>query len=199
MFGPRRRPRPTAVDGLTVVDDVISANDEQRLLCKIDQLDWNTSIKRRTQHYGWRYDYETKTASPTTPIPRFIEDVYLTLRGLNLTDDKKPLDQVIVNEYLPGQGIGPHTDARYFGDTITTLSLGSATMIDYELKDRNVPVWVLPRSVTVMRDKARHQWTHGIAGKKYDRRPGTESRIRRGRRVSITFRQLKAYVKNTTV
>ncbi|MGL4371862.1 MAG: alpha-ketoglutarate-dependent dioxygenase AlkB, partial [Alphaproteobacteria bacterium] len=41
-------------------------------------------------------------------------------------------DQVIVNEYLPNQGITPHIDCiPCFGNTIASLSLGSASVMDF--------------------------------------------------------------------
>lgn len=195
MFGPRPVPQPTDVNGLTVVKDVIGAQQEQRLLAKIDKLPWSTRLCRRTQHYGWEYHYDTRTASQTTPMPCFLTDLYAQLCGLNLADAASPPDQVIITEYLPGQGIGAHTDAKCFDDTITTLSLGSATAIDYELRERHVVIRTLPRSVTVMRGKARREWTHAIASRKHDRLPGTNARVERGRRVSITFRRMQPHLK----
>ena len=44
--------------------------------------------------------------------------------------------QVLVNEYLPGQGIMPHEDGKSFYPVVSTLSLGSHTILDlYEYSD----------------------------------------------------------------
>jgi len=49
-----------------------------------------------------------------------------------------------------------------------------------------------PRSLLVLSAEARYQWTHAIARRKNDRWHGVL--IPRGRRLSITFRLLKAAV-----
>ena len=43
--------------------------------------------------------------------------------------DRQP-NHCLINEYLPGQGIMPHTDGPAFHPLISTLSLGSHTLLD---------------------------------------------------------------------
>jgi alkylated DNA repair dioxygenase AlkB len=98
-------------------------------------------------------------------------------------------DQVIVNEYLPGQGIGAHVDCvPCFGPAVAAVSLGSACVMDFTSPDRSsaVPVCLQPGSLCVMTGPARYEWRHAIAARKSDPAPG--GRILRGRRVSVTFR-----------
>ena len=48
-------------------------------------------------------------------------------------------NHVLVNEYLPGQGIMPHTDGPAFFPMVSTVSLGSHTFLDlYEPIDEQV-------------------------------------------------------------
>ncbi|KAI0069841.1 hypothetical protein K474DRAFT_1609794 [Panus rudis PR-1116 ss-1] len=95
--------------------------------------------------------------------------------------------QVIINHYLPGEGITPHVDLLdRFGDGIIGVSLGSG---------ESAEVYLPPGSVYVMSGEARYRWTHGIEGRKADlieRFDGdTEGAwVQRTTRVSITFRWL---------
>ena len=40
-------------------------------------------------------------------------------------------DQLIVNDYAPGQGIPAHVDAPLFTDTIISISLGSSCVMEF--------------------------------------------------------------------
>src|SRR5438445_662516 len=78
-------------------------------------------------------------------------------------------DQVIVNEYEPGQGITPHIDCEpCFGDTVASLTLGSGCVMDFtEVKGPGkASVWLERRSLVVLRDEARYEWRHSIAKSK---------------------------------
>lgn len=45
--------------------------------------------------------------------------------------DTKKANHVLVNEYLSGQGIMPHFDGPLFYPTITTISCGSHTILEF--------------------------------------------------------------------
>ena len=77
----------------------------------IDSAPWMTDLKRRVQHYGWRYDYSARFVSEdmkAAPIPAPMRDLAEMLHERGWFD--RPPDQIIVNEYEPGQGIAPHVD-----------------------------------------------------------------------------------------
>lgn len=97
-------------------------------------------------------------------------------------------DQVIVNEYQPGQGIASHIDCvPCFEETIASISLGSPCIMDFTHSKTNQKVAVLlePKSLFVLSSDARYIWNHGIAGRKTDK---INSRIfSRGSRISMTF------------
>jgi alkylated DNA repair dioxygenase AlkB len=100
-------------------------------------------------------------------------------------------DQLIVNEYNPGQGIASHVDCEpCFGDTIISLSLGSTCIMDFINKRTKEKIEILlePRSLVVLKDDARYQWTHGIVGKKADYFKG--QKYERTTRISLTFRNV---------
>lgn len=182
MEGPSKKSK-TTIQGLALLEELITEDEERQLLSHIDASEWNTSLKRRTQHYGYEYNYTSKDAlKPTTPIPEWctflIDRLDLSVRP----------DQMIVNEYNPGQGIAAHIDhPRVFGDTIVSVSLGSPVIMDMTLKRDGLHEEVtLPRrSALILKGDARYKWYHGIAARRSDH--GVE----RQRRVSLTFRKMK--------
>jgi alkylated DNA repair dioxygenase AlkB len=104
--------------------------------------------------------------------------------------DETP-DQIIVNEYQPGQGISAHIDCvPCFADTIASLSLGSSCVMDFTHSKTGDKSSLLlePRSLLVLTGDARYVWQHAIAGRKTDRHNGQI--IQRARRVSLTFRKV---------
>ena len=98
---------------------------------------------------------------------------------------------MLVNEYLPGQGIALHRDYEPFDRTVVSLSLLSACVMDFRhVKSGRLESLLLePRSLLVLSDEARYEWEHGIAPRKNDRWEGVT--IPRARRLSVTFRLLK--------
>ena len=102
-------------------------------------------------------------------------------------------DQIIVNEYLPGQGIAPHIDQpKAFGPVVAAVSLGAPVLMEFTRKmageRQRHSVWLAADSLLVLTGEARYRWRHGIARRKSDPQDGL--RIPRSRRVSLTFRSL---------
>lgn len=176
------------INGLTYIDYFISAEEELKLLSDIDKESWNTSLARRTQHYGYIYDYNAKHAAQiTTPIPtwcKFVIDRLIEQKIISYIPD-----QLIVNEYLPGQGIFPHVDnVKSFEDGIVSLSLGSDIIMDFthNLESSKKKEILLSRlSIIALHRDARYKWRHGITARK------TDNKIKRKRRISLTFRKMK--------
>ena len=46
------------IQGLTYTKDYITTKQEQLLISQIDQQPWLNDLKRRVQHYGYKYDYK---------------------------------------------------------------------------------------------------------------------------------------------
>ena len=44
------------MNGLTLIENYISDDDEQKLIKKINNQTWDKSLNRLTQHYGYKYD-----------------------------------------------------------------------------------------------------------------------------------------------
>lgn len=178
--------------GLKYIVDFIDHDTHDQILSQVDASPWLSDLKRRVQHYGYKYDYKSRIINYSMrigPLPVWAEKlaVQLCQRGLM----KEMADQLIVNEYLPGQGIANHVDCvPCFTDTIASLSLGSSCVMNFTNKqtEQSIPIWLEPRSLVVLQDEARYAWTHGIASRKSD--PFQGRTIQRSRRVSLTFRKV---------
>lgn len=190
---PSNKAAVDVIRGLQYIPDYIDEVQHDSLLVRIDEQQWLDDLKRRVQHYGFKYDYRSRKVNLNMHIgalPEWLQDLGRKLHRDDLMPENA--DQVIVNEYKPGQGISSHIDCEpCFKDTIVSLSLGSSCVMNFTNKfDRKhiIPVWLAPRSIVVLRDEARYRWLHGIAARKSD--AWGNRRYERYRRVSLTFRKV---------
>jgi len=126
------------------------------------------------------------------PTPAFLAPILERLVAEGVFPERP--DQIIVNEYLPGQGIAPHVDCiPCFGPVIASLSLGSACEIAFsqERTGQREKMILEPRSLLVLAGEARSQWRHAIAHRKSDVIEG--KRAQRLRRISLTFRTCEVF------
>src|SRR5205814_10221781 len=137
---------------------------------------------------GYKYGDETREVSLAMfvgPLPEFAIEVARLLQEHRLIDEVP--DQLIVNEYEPGQGITAHVDCLpCFKNTIVTVSLGSVYEMDFisVATGEKISTPLELGSALVMRDEARSRWMHRIKARMSDHG------IRRDRRVSLTFRNV---------
>ena len=189
----------TAPMGLEYRPDFLAASEEDRLLAHIVDSEWLTDLSRRVMHFGYKYDYTSRRLDETArigPLPEWLAQLSDTVReaasdeAKHLLDPRRPFEQAIINEYLPGQGIAPHIDRDCFGPVVATVSLGSAVNMDFcrDSTGEEHEQRLAPRSLVLLRGDARLKWRHGIAKRHSDTWKG--QRTKRQRRVSITFRQL---------
>jgi alkylated DNA repair dioxygenase AlkB len=95
------------IPGLKYFANYIDDAEEAALLQAIDGEPWRNDLKRRVQHYGWRYDYKARTIDPYAylgPLPTWTKSLVERLIG---EGHMSAPDQLIVNEYAPGQGSLP--------------------------------------------------------------------------------------------
>lgn len=181
------------VPGLRYCPDFLTPAEEAALTEAIDGADcWSHELKRRVQHYGYRYDYRARLIDEsvrTAPFPSWLTDLSRRLRLAGLMQAEA--EQAIVNEYLPGQGIANHIDCEpCFGPEIVSISLGSGCelLLSCPSTGQHVALYLDSRCALVLRGKARYEWMHGIRGRLSDLRKG--ERLLRRRRLSITFRTI---------
>jgi alkylated DNA repair protein (DNA oxidative demethylase) len=175
----------TLLAGLDYREDFISPEDERALLEQLGTMDlapfrfhgWTDN--RKTQSYGWRYDFDDASFRPTEPIPDWLQP----LRKKTAALAEVPPDEiahVLVARYDPGAGIGWHKDRSVF-DRVVGISLNAPATLRFRQRDgssfRRFSLPVEPRSAYLLSGEARDEWEHSIA-------PGDELRF------SITFRTL---------
>lgn len=180
-----------AVPGLKFVERLLTPEQQAHCVQRIDaaESEWRNDLSRRVQHYGWRYDYKARAITPDMHIgalPEWLAQVAQKLYDETNLFDRVP-EQVIVNEYLPGQGIATHIDHPGFGPTVCMVSLLDDWEMDFSenWKDKS-PALLQKGSCVLLTGPSRDIWQHGIAPRKSEllengRRP-------RQRRLSMTFR-----------
>ena len=186
--------RISGIFGLYYFYGFLDDHAQRELIECIDAKPWRTDLERRVQHYGWRYDYRTRTVTSDMncgPLPDWVAVVASRLYSETKLFDRVP-DQAIVNEYRPGQGIALHADRQCFGDTVATLSLGD----DWEMRLRPVKgtakedkqILLTRGSVLLLTADSRSRWMHGIDKRKAEK--STVGQRARQRRLSLTFRTM---------
>ena len=182
------------IAGLHYHPEFLTPEQQAECISMVDAAvnEWRNDISRRTQHYGWRYDYRARAITPDMylgQLPRWLQQLAEQLQLELVQEDGTPMfgrppEQVIVNEYVGAQGIRPHIDHPGFGPTICTISLLENWEMDLSIRrNQNHPALLEAGSCLTMTGESRSRWYHGIETRQKE--PGGR---RRGRRVSLTFR-----------
>lgn len=180
------------IKGLDYIPEYITQEEHKFLWQNVNAEKWLDDLKRRVQHYGYKYNYKARFIDYTMKIGEL--PLWVMSLAEKLKEDgfmQNTPDQLIINEYLAGQGIASHIDCEpCFDDTIISLSLGSTCVMDFINKYTKEKIEILlePRSLVVLKGEARYEWTHGIAGKKADLFKG--QKYERKTRISLTFRNV---------
>src|SRR5919107_119956 len=103
------------IQGLRYGEDVVSAADERALLTRLGSLElapfrfhgWLGN--RRTQSFGWRYDFEDASFTTAEPIPTWLQPLRERAAAFGGVQPAG-LVHVLVARYDPGAGIGWHRD-----------------------------------------------------------------------------------------
>jgi DNA oxidative demethylase len=134
---------------------------------------------RKTQSFGWRYDFDDASFTRTEPVPDWLQPARRTaadFAGLEPED----FVHVLLARYDPGAGIGWHRDRDVF-DEVVGISLNTPATLRFRQRTpsgfRRASVEVEPGSAYLLSGEARWEWEHSIA-------PGDQLRF------SITFRTL---------
>uniref|UniRef100_A0A3Q1HRX3 tRNA (carboxymethyluridine(34)-5-O)-methyltransferase n=1 Tax=Anabas testudineus TaxID=64144 RepID=A0A3Q1HRX3_ANATE len=212
----KRSPLP---EGLVLVEDFVSLEEEAILLAAIDWSSTNDDVTaqkalkhRKVKHYGFEFRYDNNNVDKDKPLPAGLPEECLPVLERCVKDGHIVTmpDQLTVNQYEVGQGIPPHVDTHSaFEDTILSLSLGAKVVMEFRHPDGRLVSVLLPeRSLLVMKGESRYLWTHGITPRKFDMVPacdpqssahttsvrGTNSSLtlnKRGTRTSFTFRKIR--------
>lgn len=182
------------IEGLTLINDFLTEDEEKNLIEEINRQEWMNDLQRRVQHYGYKYDYKSKIISKNNYIgklPDFCKEILIRIKENKISEND--FDQLIVNEYKPGQGISPHVDhTEFFEDGIISISLGSNCFMNFQsCQDKTIikPILLNRRSLICLTKDARYRWKHSIQQRKYD--VIGQRKVARETRVSLTFRKVK--------
>jgi len=197
--------------GLKVIDDFITGEEEEALLNYIDSQTWTNELTRRTQHYGYKFAYTRLDVGdqPLSEIPLEFDGIRTAVLAAGLVPFLP--DQITVNEYIPGRGIGAHVDTHSaFEDGIASITLSGGCVMELlkvvpfgmggngggisptgmmtvaQKKD----VYLYPRSICCFLGESRYGYHHKITSRKTDCVDSCV--IPRSRRVSITLRKVRA-------
>lgn len=186
----RQQPK---MPGSYYLSSFLTPAEEADFIRRIDENEsgWLTDLSRRVQHYGWRYDYSERTITSDMrigPLPDWLQALAQRLYETGHFD--RPPEQVIVNEYEPGQGIAMHTDHSGFGPAVAMVSLGDEWQMDFSRSgadgsEARTHLMLERGSALILSGEARKRWRHGIAKRKTE---GPHRERNRKRRLSLTFR-----------
>ncbi|KAF8022161.1 hypothetical protein BT93_G2338 [Corymbia citriodora subsp. variegata] len=180
------------IPGLYLLHDFISLGEEKELLAAVDDRPWNSLAKRRVQHYGYEFRYDTRNVDANRhmgELPSFVSFILERISsfpGLPCASNSS-LDQLTVNEYPVGVGLSPHIDTHSaFEDLIFSLSLAGPCIMEFRRyfgsawlhkdvsgTDVNVDslesskflrkaIYLPPRSMLLLSAEARYAWHHYI-------------------------------------
>ena len=173
------------ITGFRYEEEVIGKGEERALVERLSTLElapfrfhgWLGN--RKTQSFGWRYDFEDASFAPTEPIPDWLQSLReraAAFAGVKSAD----FVHALLARYDPGAGIGWHRDRDVF-EKVVGISLNSPTTLRFRQRTgtsfRRANLEVEPRSAYLLSGEARHDWEHSIS-------PGGSLRF------SITFRTL---------
>jgi alkylated DNA repair dioxygenase AlkB len=172
-------------EGFRYQPDFLNHEEEKDLVAELTKLDLRPFEfhgylgNRRVTSFGYRYDFGKQAIQTADPIPSFL--LPLQARIANFTNrHPDAFQQIGIQEYTPGAGIGWHKDRPQFGEVVGISLLTAAPM---RLRRKQGNRWqratqmVAPRSIYVLSGEARTIWEHSIP-------PMKELRY------SITFRTL---------
>ena len=173
------------IEGLSYCEEFISEAEEQALIEHLVAVDLSPFRfhgwlgNRKTQSFGWRYDFDDASFTRTEPIPEWLQPLRDKAAAFA---DLQPEDfvHVLVARYDPGAGIGWHRDRDVF-EKVVGVSLGSPATLRFRQRTdggfRRATLEVEPHSAYLLSGESRWEWEHSIS-------PGDQLRF------SITFRTL---------
>jgi alkylated DNA repair dioxygenase AlkB len=179
------RPAESEPRGFRYRQEIVSEEEEAALVASLGELnlkpfEFHGHVgNRRVGSFGLKYDYGRRAVEPASAMPAFLDDLLIRVAEFAGYEPDE-FQQVGVNEYRAGAGIGWHKDKPQFGIVVGVSLLAPATM---RFRRVNGARWdrishtVMPRSIYTLSGEARTEWEHSIP-------PLAELRY------SVTFRTL---------
>jgi alkylated DNA repair dioxygenase AlkB len=157
-------------EGFSYQSDLVTAEEESELATELarqpfEPFDFHGHLAHRhVVGFGYRYDYTSRTLQKAAPIPAFLEPLR---RKVGAFADRLPeaFEQVLINAYRPGAGIGWHRDKPHFEEVVGVSLLAPCTFrFRKQIGERweRISMPVEPRSAYLMTGPSRHVWEHSI-------------------------------------
>lgn len=160
-----------APEGFGYRPELITPADEAELVRRLQDLAFEPfdfhgfKANRQVVSFGSRYDYGRRALSEAEPIPAFLEPLRRKV-GEAFDRRAEAFQQVLINAYRPGAGIGWHRDKPQF-DEVVGVSLLSACPLRFRRKQgerwERLTVRVAARSAYLLSGPARSVWEHSIS------------------------------------
>jgi len=173
------------IAGLRYDEDLISEAEEKTILDRLMTLElapfrFHGFVgNRKTQSFGWRYDFDDASFTKTEAIPEWLQPVRERAARIAGVQPHNFV-HVLLARYDPGAGIGWHRDRDVF-DKVVGISVNTPATLRFRQRTgsgfRRASLRVEPRSAYLISGESRWEWEHSIA-------PGDQLRF------SITFRTL---------
>ncbi|VVC25534.1 Oxoglutarate/iron-dependent dioxygenase,Alpha-ketoglutarate-dependent dioxygenase AlkB-like [Cinara cedri] len=154
------------------IPNFITEQQEAYILEKVNNAPkpkWCQLKNRRLQNWGGIP--HPKGLIPEK-IPDWLKGFVHQVESLNVFPKTNMPNHVLVNEYLPGQGIMPHLDGSLFYPTISTINCGSHTVLNFyklpkveeevESIDKAYSLLLERRSLLVLQENMYNKYMHGI-------------------------------------
>ncbi|KAH6766384.1 2-oxoglutarate and oxygenase superfamily protein [Perilla frutescens var. hirtella] len=189
----------TEINGLWICRDFLSADQQSSLLSALEKDGY---LAEASHNQAMRFGDLPPWALELSHLIRenvcFSSDFPVASENQCLFPSellwREPLfNQLIVNMYQPGEGIGAHVDLMRFEDGIAIISLESPCVMHFSSSSEGgrfkIPLLLSPGSLVLMWGEARYLWKHEI-----NRHPGFQiwegKQLDQKRRTSVTLRAL---------
>lgn len=124
------------------------------------------AYSRKVAHYGYYYSYDRSGLREADEIPVDFSKLVDADRINKLVEEfliTKPFEQLIINEYKPGQQIGYHTDhISQFGPIIICLTVGQSVPIKFKFNSDVKILQIAEGSAYIMTGDSRYKWKHSL-------------------------------------
>ncbi|HEY8615606.1 alpha-ketoglutarate-dependent dioxygenase AlkB [Phenylobacterium sp.] len=179
-------PAPDLPPGFVYRPDFLSAAEEAQIAAELAKLPFEPfqfrgfEARRRVHSFGYRYDFDRGRLEHADPIPDWLEAARARAEAFAGLPEGG-LQQLLINEYLPGAPIGWHRDRPQF-EKVVGISVGAPCT--FRLRRRvsggfeRKSLTLAPRSAYLVAGEAREAWEHSIP-------PVAEHRY------SVTFRSFR--------
>ncbi|KAF7993111.1 hypothetical protein HCN44_005892 [Aphidius gifuensis] len=197
------------------ISNFITDNDEKEIIKYVNnapQPKWTQLSHRRLQNWGGIPHPKGMIAEE---IPQWLQKYMNKIKDLNIFKNNTQPNHVLINEYLPNQGIMGHSDGPLFHPIVTTITCGSHTLLEFtkrldtnDDKERNLKsefsFLLEPKSLLILQDDLYHNYLHSIEERDHDiidtdkikninlcsRQYNDGEILNRGTRLSLTIRHV---------